>query len=146
DGWSVGLLLSELDAGYRGATLDPLPARYADFVHARATTAPEWPGRLAWWRDRLAGAGTDVAPLGDLPANHRPSGPAGVLTFALPPALTAAVREFSRAAETTPYVTLLAAFGAVLHRYCDCGDLLVGTPLMDRGRADFQPLIGMFVN
>lgn len=151
DGWSIPLLFAELDAAYRAAVAgaDPsraagdLPAGYRDFACQRAE---ENPADLAWWQDYLAGAPTDIAPPGDLPAGRAPAGPGAVSRFALPPELAAAVRRFSAEAGTTGYVTLLTAFAALVRRYSDSDDLLIGTLLANRARAAFQPLIGMFVN
>ncbi len=43
-------------------------------------------------------------------------------------------------------MTLLAAFAAQLHRYTAEDDILVGSPVANRGRAEIEGLIGFFVN
>ena len=43
-------------------------------------------------------------------------------------------------------MTLQAAFAALLSRYCDQEDVVVGTPIAGRHRAEIEPLIGFFVN
>ena len=43
-------------------------------------------------------------------------------------------------------MTLLAAFHTLLHRYTGQTDLVVGTPIAGRTRAELEPLIGFFVN
>ena len=43
-------------------------------------------------------------------------------------------------------MTLLAAFQALLHRYSGQDDIVVGTPIANRDRAEIEGLIGFFVN
>jgi non-ribosomal peptide synthetase component F len=56
------------------------------------------------------------------------------------------LRALSREHGTTVYVTLLAAFQALLHRYTDQEEFVVGTVTTGRSKAEFAPLIGYFVN
>src|SRR5262249_13334080 len=46
----------------------------------------------------------------------------------------------------TLFITLLAIFKALLHRYTGQEDILVGTPIAGRNRAEVESLIGFFVN
>src|SRR5439155_874055 len=46
----------------------------------------------------------------------------------------------------TMFMLLLAAFNVLLFRYCGQRDLVVGTPIGNRLRAELEPLIGFFVN
>ena len=66
--------------------------------------------------------------------------------LALPPALADALRTLSRDEGATLFMTLLAAFQTLLHRYSGQTDLVVGTPIAGRTRAELEPLIGFFVN
>ena len=43
-------------------------------------------------------------------------------------------------------MALLAAFQALLHRYTGQEDIVVGTPIANRTRAEIEGLIGFFVN
>ena len=43
-------------------------------------------------------------------------------------------------------MTLLAAFQALLYRYTGQEDIVVGTPIASRDRAEIEGLIGFFVN
>lgn len=43
-------------------------------------------------------------------------------------------------------MVLLAAFQSLLHRYTGQDDIVVGTPIAGRNRAELEPLIGFFVN
>ncbi|MFD4562314.1 amino acid adenylation domain-containing protein, partial [Streptomyces sp. NPDC058469] len=153
DEWSKGVFQRELSALYeafRAGEPDPLPplsVQYADF----AVWQREWlegevlEVQLAFWRDKLAGA-----PALGLPTDRpRPPvwSPAGAQTRFTVPARTANVlRELSRRSGTTMFMTLLAAFNVLLSRYADTDDVVVGTPVANRNRAETEQMIGFFIN
>ncbi|WP_210335176.1 condensation domain-containing protein, partial [Mesorhizobium mediterraneum] len=60
--------------------------------------------------------------------------------------LSAQVASLSRRHGVSEYMTLLAAFAVVLWRYSGQSDIAVGTVLGGRDRAEFEELIGLFVN
>ncbi|MCF3578480.1 amino acid adenylation domain-containing protein, partial [Planktothrix agardhii] len=66
--------------------------------------------------------------------------------FSLSPALSQALTELSRKQGVTLFMTLLAAFDALLYRYTGSSDILVGTPIANRNRGEIEGLIGFFVN
>ncbi|MEV6976426.1 amino acid adenylation domain-containing protein [Kitasatospora sp. NPDC093806] len=143
DGWSVGVLVRELEACYAGRELPGLPVRYADFAAwQRRTPRPAGPEH---WRRRLAA----VPPL-ELPTDRaRPAGrsTAGAVTeFALPPELVAGLERLGRRHGATLFMTLLAGFEVLLSRWSGQGDFAIGTPVAGRGRPEVEPLIGFFVN
>ncbi|MDX2086542.1 MAG: amino acid adenylation domain-containing protein [Kofleriaceae bacterium] len=147
DGWSMGILWRELAALYQGHELAPLPVQYADVAAwQRAWLAGDVMARqLAYWRERLTGAESL-----DLPTDRRrPAvlGTRGVtVERALPSALGRAVTALGRAHGATAFMTYLAAFNVLLHRYSRQDDLSIGTPVASRGRAELDAVIGYFVN
>ncbi len=154
DGWSIGVLIDELTALYQAYTsgqeppLAPLPIQYADYAAWQRTwlAGPEATAQLAAWQERLAG---DLPPL-DLPTDRpRPalqSYAGATRWFALPEALAGAVAALSRREGATPFMTLLAGFAALLHRYSGQETFCVGTPVAGRARPETEGLIGFFVN
>ena len=154
DGWSMPVLLREWAALYAAAqqgtpaALPPLPLQYADYAvwERQRREAPELMASLAYWRRQLAGAPPVLA----LPiARPRPAvqsyrGRQG--TFRVPPAVAEGLKAVSRASGATLFMTLLAAFQVLLHRYSGQDDVLVGTPVANRTRVELEPLIGLFVN
>ena len=58
----------------------------------------------------------------------------------------AALRTLARRHGATLFMTLLAGVGAVLARLSGQDDVVVGTPIANRGRAEIEGLIGFFVN
>ncbi len=154
DGWSMGLLVSELAAAYgalaRGLppALAPLPLQYADFAawQRRALSEEALAGQREAALRRLAGAPLAL----DLPADRpRPAVATwrgASVPFALSPELSAAVAALARQAGATPFMVLAAALEALLARWSGQADLLLGTPVAGRERREVEGLIGLFVN
>lgn len=153
DEWSMALFVKELSELYRSfidnepAHLPELTVQFADYAHwqrERLQDALLEP-HLSYWRTKLA----DL-PLLQLPTDH--SRPAvqryqgATETILLPVELLQSLQDLGRQAETTPFMTLLAAFQTLLYRYSGQEDIVVGTPIVNRGQADLEHLIGFFVN
>src|SRR6185295_16415276 len=75
-----------------------------------------------------------------------PSLAGGAERLALGAGLSAELAALSRRCGATPFMTSLAAFQALLHRYTGQDDLVVGSPVAGRGRLELERLIGFFVN
>ncbi|MFL6199847.1 MAG: amino acid adenylation domain-containing protein [Thermoanaerobaculia bacterium] len=140
DGWSLGIMVQEIAALYRASTLPELPVQYADF----AVWQREWlqgevlERQLSYWRKRLEGA-----PRLDLPTDRpRPAvqGFRGALETLRQPAGRVRRRD------ATPFMVLLAALQALLARHTGQDDIVVGSPIANRNRAEIEPLVGFFVN
>ena len=154
DGWSMGVILSELGTLYAselqgdGDPLPPLSVQYADY----AAWQRDWLERghaerlTTYWAKTLAGAPT----LLELPTD-RPRPPvqdfAGdMLTLGIDAELTQRLRAISQRHGVTLYMTLLASWAALLCRLSNQDDIVVGTPMAGRNRAEIEPLVGFFVN
>ncbi|HEX3560510.1 MAG TPA: amino acid adenylation domain-containing protein [Pyrinomonadaceae bacterium] len=154
DGWSIKVLIREMGALYeayaseREAALPDLPIQYADF----AAWQREWlrgevlEGQLAYWRRQLAGS----PPLLELPTDRpRPTFKTfhgADVPLTLSRKLSEEIAQLGRREGATLFMTLLAAFSALLYRYTNQEDILVGTPIANRNRAETESLIGFFVN
>ncbi|WP_307791086.1 non-ribosomal peptide synthetase [Streptomyces actuosus] len=147
DGWSWGVLLDELAAGYRGEPVAPPAVQYADLARAqRERLSGERLERLlAHWRGRLDRLG----PL-DLPTDRpRPrvwDGSGDVLRFDLPADLVAAVDALARSRRATRYMVLLSAYQALLAHWSGRTDVAVCSTLADRVQRGADALIGPLVN
>jgi amino acid adenylation domain-containing protein len=154
DGWSMGVLFRELGAIYeafadeRPSPLPELPIQYADY----AVWQREWlqgealQNQIAYWKTKLAGA----PPLLELPTDRpRPAiqhfhGAKQVRH--LPRSLIENLKQVSLEERVTLFMTLLAAFKVLLWRYTNQDDIVVGSPIANRTRAETEELIGFFVN
>ncbi|HEV7668112.1 MAG TPA: amino acid adenylation domain-containing protein [Thermoanaerobaculia bacterium] len=154
DGWSISVFSREVAELYaaaieeRPAALAPLPIEVADWAAwQRGWLSGEvYDAQLAWWRERLAGA-PDVLELPvDRPRPASPKNPAWLMRRELPSALFSAVAARSRAAGATPFMVLLAAWAGLLSRLGAGRDLVVGTAIANRNRAETEGLIGFFIN
>ncbi|WP_437561756.1 amino acid adenylation domain-containing protein [Sorangium sp. So ce542] len=153
DGWSLGVLAGELTAAYEAFArkeeprLRPLPLQYADYAawQRQELTRDLLQAEREVWRRRLDGAPPLELPT-DRPRPAARSSRGRTHRFELPRDLTAALRRRSQELGATLFMTLLAGFEALLHRYSGQEDFCVGTPVAGRGRAELEPLIGLFVN
>nr|QEO74431.1 condensation domain-containing protein [uncultured bacterium] len=148
DGWSMGVLVREVVALYEGSPLPPLPIQYADFAawQRRWLSGEVLAAQLRYWKEQLAGA----PPLLELPTDRlRPavrSGQGAACGLELPSGTAAALRDLSRREGATLFMTLMAAFAALLGRHTRQTDISIGSPIANRNRAEIEPLIGFFVN
>jgi amino acid adenylation domain-containing protein len=148
DGWSVGVLARELVALYQAfsagapSPLPELPIQYADYAlwQRERVERGELAGEESYWRERLTGAPETL----ELPAD-RPRRGAGAHRGGRRPVV---LRTLPRVPgeRTTPFMALLAGVGALLARYTGADDLVVGSPIANRSRAEVEGLIGLFVN
>ncbi|MFL6138092.1 MAG: amino acid adenylation domain-containing protein [Frankiaceae bacterium] len=153
DGWSVGIVRSDLAALYAAeragtdANLPALPVQPADYAawQRRWLTGEALERQLAYWQERLTGA-----PAMELPADRpRPAAPTGAGAYVsaeLPEGLGARVRELARAEQAPLLSVVLAAFALVLHRHARQDDLLVGSVLSGRTRSEVESMVGFFAN
>jgi non-ribosomal peptide synthetase component F len=64
----------------------------------------------------------------------------------LPQRLVPALNALCQRTGATLFMTLLAAFQVLLHRYSGQDDIVVGVPIAGRTRPELEKLIGFFVN
>jgi amino acid adenylation domain-containing protein len=154
DGWSVGVLWNELSALYaafvRGEA-SPLPEpalQYGDFaVWQRGWLAGDvLEAQLGYWRRKLAGA----PPLLELPTDRpRPAVQTyggAVETAVLGGDDAKAVLALGRREGSTLFMVLLAAMDVVFGRLAGQDDVVIGTPIAGRTRAETEGMIGLFLN
>ena len=154
DGWSVGSLIRELSSLYeafsagRASVLVELPIQYVDYAvwQRQRLEDGDLDGHIAYWKEHLYGA----QPVLDLPTDRpRPAvqtSPGAVRSLDLSGHLLDALQALSQQQSATLFMTLLAAFQTLLHRYTGQADILVGTPLAGRNREEIEGLIGFFIN
>ena len=154
DGWSSGILVRELSILYEAflegkpSPLPELSIQYADF----ACWQRQWlqgevlDTQLGYWKRQLAGEISHLELPTDRPRGVQRSFHGATLSFRLSQELTAELYRLSRQEGTTLFMTLLAAFQALLYRYTGQEELLVGTVIANRNRVEIEGLIGFFVN
>ena len=154
DGWSMGVLFGELAALYgalsagRTAALPDLPIQYADYAawHRAWLSDSMVQPQLAYWTSRLAQAPAGLDMPTDRPRPAVQSFRGATHGFAIPPELRTALLGVARQEGATLFMVLLAAFKILLKRVSGQDDLIVGSPIAGRTRAETEHLIGFFVN
>ena len=154
DGWSFGLLFDEVAELYeafstgRASQLKSLDVTYTDF----AAWQSEWSktesarAEVAHWAEALSPQPEPI----ELPNDHsRPpvmSGQGEHLRFEISEHTTQKVRELGQRQSATVFMTLFAAYTALLYRITGQDDLVIGTPLRGRKSAELEPIMGLFRN
>ncbi|MCP3999465.1 MAG: amino acid adenylation domain-containing protein [Gammaproteobacteria bacterium] len=153
DGWSCGVLMRELSEIYsafsedRTPELPPLSIQYADFAAWQNTwlESPELSAQIDYWKQQLESLSTLDLPT-DKPRPPVQTYRGDIHHFSLPAKLSIALKEISRSEGVTLYMTLLAAFQVLLHRYSQQDEVVLGTAVSNRHSAELESLLGPFVN
>jgi amino acid adenylation domain-containing protein len=153
DGWSIGLMLSEIGRHYRAlmsgtaAEVPPLSIHFVDFVRWERS----WVDRRAhveesYWRHAMA-ACTSLPPL---PTDYaRPpvlTHDGALFEFDVPQLVSTQLRSICRTSRTTLFMTLATGFAALLASFSRIEQILIGTPIANRPRIETEPVIGFFAN
>ena len=157
DGWSMGVLVrewSELYGAYSAAgqpetsALPALSIRYSDYAAwqkdwlAQGSLAPQ----LAYWQSQLAGLPALLELPTDFPRPAAMRHQGRHLKHNISADAVAPLRRLGQAHGATLFMTLLAAFDVLMHRYSGQDDLAVGTPIANRHHHQTEGLIGFFIN
>ncbi|NEP13158.1 MAG: amino acid adenylation domain-containing protein [Symploca sp. SIO2C1] len=154
DGWSVGVLIREMAQLYQAkvegkeSPLEPLPIQYGDYAlwQQRWLRGEVLEQQLAYWQQQLADTPTLLQLPTDYPRPAVQSYRGAHQDFHFSAELTQQLKRFSQDSGVTLFMLLLAGFGILLYRYSGQCDLLIGSPIANRNRAEIEPLIGFFVN
>ncbi|MDV9173511.1 amino acid adenylation domain-containing protein [Streptomyces sp. W16] len=153
DDWSMTVLTDEfcrLYDAFRSGGTDPLPplaVQYADYAHwQREQFTGGAADRMAHWRQRFSGELPSLRVPTDRTRPTVQTYAGRTRSFTLPAELTAGLRELGGAANATLFMTLLAGYAALLHRYSGQDDIVVGTSVTGRHRPETEALVGPVAN
>jgi amino acid adenylation domain-containing protein len=154
DAWSMGIFVREVMTLYPAyyqdqvPQIEPLPIQYADYAawQRQQQQSEDFQQRLQAWVQEFI----DAPPLLELPTDKpRPAVQTfrgDIVRLELSSTLTQALKTFSQQQQKTLFMTLLAGFVTLLHRYSRQQDFVVGTPIAGRTHPDLEGLIGFFIN
>ena len=154
DAWSAGVFFQELSTLYtafcegKPSPLPELAIQYADYAawQRKFLQGKVLEDQLDYWREHLKAA----PPLLQLPSDRaRPDirkFDGAYEPIPLPKDVTDAMKAFSQQESVTPFMTLLAAFKALLSRYSGQQHIVLGTDIANRTTAETERLIGFFIN
>jgi len=154
DGWSLGIFMRELTELYAAfcrnepSPLAPLPIQYADFAawQRQMLRDTQLEAQMSYWLDQLASCETTLQLPTDRARPPLQSYRGATFSFVFPANLHRDLTALSQKHNATLFMTLLAAYQVLLHRYTHQDDLLVGADIANRNRSEVEGLIGFFVN
>jgi pristinamycin I synthase 3 and 4 len=154
DGWSVAIFASEFGALYRAFSRgehDPLPelaVQYADYAlwEREQVQSGLLKKKTEYWLESLHGAPAVLQLETDYkrPFQHDYRG--GFEEIVLEEELAAALKNLARRRGMTLYMTVLAAWAALLGRLSGQPEVVIGTATANRTKRELEELIGFFVN
>ncbi|MCK1708171.1 condensation domain-containing protein, partial [Bradyrhizobium sp. 143] len=122
--------------------------QYPDYAawQRRWLTGERLSNQAQYWRNALSGAPARLALRTDRPRPAQQSFAGAGVAVVIDADLTRGLRRLSQQHGTTLFMTVLAAWAAVLSRLSGQDDLVIGVPSANRGRREVEELIGCFVN
>ncbi|MFP5264068.1 MAG: amino acid adenylation domain-containing protein [Blastocatellia bacterium] len=154
DVWSVRVVMRELAAFYKAfgsdslPSLPELPIQYADY----AIWQREWlqgevlNAQLSYWTNKLSGMPEELQLPTDRPRPAVQSIWGAKHFLKISREVADALRAIGRQEKASLFMILLAAWKALLHRYTGQNDIVVGAPVANRSRSEFEGMVGFFVN
>ena len=159
DGWSLGLLLRDLEHAFAARSRNKaprwqaLPTQYADYVlWQRRLIEHEGSGtsrimaELDYWRVRLDALPTEIVLPTDRPRPRVPSYAGATFAFTLPPEVYSGLLRVGRDTQASLFMVIHAGFAALLMRLGAGEDIPIGSPIAGRTQTAFDEAIGSFVN
>ena len=154
DGWSMGVFIRELTQLYaayrekRGNPLDPLEIQYADYVQWQRNNlqGDALDRQLRYWRDQLDGAEAELNLPLDRPRPMVKTYRGGNIAVLLDSQLSSELNSLAKRHGMTLFMLLYAGWAVFLSRLSGQEDIVLGTPVANRRRAELENLIGFFVN
>lgn len=154
DGWARGVLLRELEGLYTAFVsgekplLPELPIQYADYAvwQRERMVAGELDDQLLFWKQQLAGAPSILELPTDRPRPSVQDLREGVCIRILSRELLDRLHKLTQQHGASLFMTLLAAYQVLLHRYSGQEDLVIGSPVAGRNHPSVEGLIGCFIN
>ncbi|MFT7463714.1 MAG: hypothetical protein ACI9EF_002061 [Pseudohongiellaceae bacterium] len=154
DGWSMGVFTTELQALYAAfragqpSPLAELPIQMPDYATWQRQTfqGAKLDEHLSYWKEQLKGELHGVTLPGDHPRPAVQSYQGRHASISLSAQLSDHLRTLSKKQGVTLFMTLEAAFMAVLFDACRETDMVIGSAVAHRNRKELEPIIGFLVN
>jgi amino acid adenylation domain-containing protein len=154
DGWSLELLISEIVTTYN------------NLVHGKSTdfsqTAIQYKDYAVWLQSQeneesvleseayWLSVFKDEIPVLELPSyKSRPAKQTyngNTLNYQFSEAFLSKLKHFSKANNVTPFMTLMVGVNALLYRYTNQNNIVLGTPIAGREHPDLENQLGLFLN
>ncbi|MDQ1352804.1 MAG: hypothetical protein QG657_3110, partial [Acidobacteriota bacterium] len=148
DGVSAEILIREFTTLYQGGELPAISLRYRDYAEwqKRSKQGENFLRQSAYWKKEFAGE----IPVLELPGDYaRPavqSFEGDRISFTIGREVVESLNSLAFTMGATVYMVLIAAYGIFLAKLSGQEDIIIGTPVGGRRYAEFENIIGVFVN
>ncbi len=148
DGWSIGVLVREMASLYGGIDLAPPELQPVDVAawDARRWSPAQTEEQLAFWRSELADAPPRTPLPTDRPRPPVPSHRGARRALAISKSTADRVRSLAREVGATPFMVLLTGFAGLLGLRRGLSEVVLGTPVANRGRPELDGVVGFLAN
>ncbi len=154
DEWSMGVFLDEMARLYAAyvqgqeSPLKELPIQYADYTlwQTQWFQGEVFVRQMDYWKKQLAGMPGHLELPTDKSRSALTQHRGGTVTGTIPAEYWGRMKSFSRQEGATVFMTLLAVYQVLLHRYTGQTDFGVGTPITNRNHVRTEGMIGFCVN
>ncbi|MEU2169547.1 amino acid adenylation domain-containing protein, partial [Micromonospora chersina] len=151
DGWSMGILLHDLQQAYQARTTGhapnwtELPVQYADYTLWQRGNTDDTT-QLDYWKTTLTGLPDQLDLPFDRPRPAYPSYRGGEVHTHIDATLHTALNQLATDHNVTLFMLLQGALATLLHRSGAGTDIPIGAPIAGRNDEALNHLIGFFVN
>ncbi|SFF13415.1 HxxPF-repeated domain-containing protein, partial [Chitinophaga sp. CF118] len=150
DGWSMNVFIKELLLFYNTQTnpLSPLDIQYKDYAswQQEQLSGAALQEHVNYWLNQFAGE----LPVLELPSDKlRPSVKTyhgGIIHHTFNNSISTGIKTLSQQEGGTLFMGLLAAVNALLYRYTNQEDIIIGSPVAGREHIELENQIGFYVN
>ena len=154
DGWSVGIFMREFTAIYKACVKGDLPLlptprfQYSDFARWQRQSIRDevLDAQLHYWKRKFAVPPGQIELPADRPRSPGRSARGASHRVTISKDRAERLKGLGAQEGSTLFMTSLAVFKLLLHYYSGQSDIIVGTPIAGRNRAEFEDLIGFFLN
>ncbi len=148
DGISLGILMQEFVALYKGEKLEPLLIQYGDYAEwqSKRKQSDAIAAQEAYWLEQFKGTIPQLNLVTDYPRPGVKSFEGDHVDFVIGENILVPLKRLAEKTGTTLYMILLCAFKVLLYRHSHQEDIVVGTVASGRSHVDLQHMMGMFVN
>lgn len=156
DGWSLGLMVTELTHFYRHAChpdsavspLPPLDYQYADYAvwQREYLTGSRLEKLTQYWQTQLADSPPLLEVPTDKPRTPQTSFAGQSIHFLLDRNTTDRLHAVCKQQGATLFMALLTCYGILLSRYSGQDDIAIGTTIANRNHSFTESMLGFFVN
>ncbi len=154
DGWSIGVLMRELEILYSSYVNDlpsPLPqpyVQYGDYVlwQQNSVVGAVYDRQISFWKNKLQG----LPPLLNFPLDRQRSPEqsfkGGVIPVDFSKGLNERLKRYCKERGVTLFNVLLAGYSILLSRYARTSDVPIGTAVANRKQTILDDMVGCFAS